>query len=61
MTGARVLLRTLTATTAAGLVLLGGTLAPAYAMAPNTETSAPPSGGCRTPAPQAPGTSVLHS
>ncbi|AWS42293.1 PHB depolymerase family esterase [Streptosporangium sp. 'caverna'] len=55
MTGARVLLRTLTATAAAGL-LLGGTPAPAYATA-----SATSSGGCRTPAPQAPGTSALHS
>ncbi|MEV6864907.1 PHB depolymerase family esterase [Streptosporangium subroseum] len=61
MTGARVLLRTLTATAAAGLVLLGGIPAPAYATASTTEAAATSSGGCRTPAPQAPGTSALHS
>jgi polyhydroxybutyrate depolymerase len=61
MTGARVLLRTLTATAAAGLVLLGGALAPAYATASTAEAAATSSGGCRTPAPQAPGTSAPHS
>lgn len=57
MKTARPLLRALTATVAAGLVLLGGVLAPATA----ATQAATPSPGCGTTNSQTPGTSVLRS
>ncbi|GLW09343.1 esterase [Microtetraspora sp. NBRC 13810] len=56
-------LRALGTATAAGLALLGGLPAPAHAATAGAETavSSAYAKGCRAPAPQAPGTSALHT